>query len=914
MLCFNNLPCFPNHLKCMRKFETIEQLLQENLNTKHSAQATDSMARCRLQVSGVVQGVGFRPFLHNLAHQLAVSGWVRNTSTGVEMEIQGAVTDLERFVSHLQHDAPPLAHILTLETTPVPLVADQPAGLEIRPSHSQSGRTLVSPDVATCTQCLSEVFDPADRRYHYAFTNCTHCGPRFTIILDLPYDRPYTTMAGFPLCPDCASEYKNTGDRRFHAQPVACPKCGPVLWYTHVDEPIDQTPHTPTDDVALAAAIRGMVQDGVVALKGLGGFHLACRADSSTAINRLRASKNRPAKPLAVMMRDVAEARKYCHLSPAEEALLTAPEAPIVLLRKRADAQKPAEAVPLPEIAEATPTPPGGPTEAAPLSETAEVASMPPDGPAETASLSEIAEAAPTPPDGPAETASLSEIAEAAPTLPDGLMDEPHSHDVKAKQLAPEIAPQNGYIGVMLPYTPLHHLLLQAAAAPLVMTSGNRRGEPLCIDNAEAKQGLSSYCDGFIFHNRPIARRCDDSVMFIAHPEGHQPIIQPIRRSRGLAPLPVLLPKAVALDTHLVAAGADLKNVPALAVERQVFLTQHIGDMENLKAREEHAHAIADFEQFFRIQPQAVVCDLHPNYASTRYARERAEDEGLPLLEVQHHHAHIAACLAENDFTGPAIGLSFDGTGYGTDGHIWGSEVLLADLRDFQRCYHLEYLPLPGGDAATRHPYRIALAYMRTLLPEVDVKSLFPDVPDWELSTLEAMLTQNLNTPLTSSMGRLFDAVSALLGLCWEATHEAQAAIALEDAALNSNYTGPAYPFELAGGQIRLVTLFAQLVEDRQNRVPVPDIARRFHQTVAEMSIAAAQAVRTHTESEGKPINQVALSGGVWQNRLLLDMAVPMLQQAEFEVLLHHTTPANDGGLAYGQVAVAAARLQDKPV
>ncbi len=792
----------------MQEIETIEQLHQNDINT---------IIRWRLQVSGVVQGVGFRPFLHGLAHQLQVRGWVRNTSIGVEMEVQGTLEALEQIAYQLQHNPPPLARILDLETTPVSVVADQPAGLEIRPSHSQSGRTLVSPDVATCAQCRREIFDPTDRRYHYAFTNCTHCGPRFTIIVDLPYDRPYTTMADFPLCADCAREYKNTNDRRFHAQPVACVECGPVMWYSGVGESHDLTADTPTADDALMAAVRCMAQDGVVALKGLGGFHLACRADSSQAINRLRTSKNRPAKPLAIMMRTVAETADYCHMSSAEAALLTAPEAPIVLLRKRTD-----------------------------------------DG---------------------------------------------------TRQLAPEISPQNGYIGVMLPYTPLHHLLLDIAGAPLVMTSGNRRGEPLCIDNDEAKAGLSPYCDGFLFHNRPIERRCDDSVMFVAQSDG-QPAVQPIRRSRGLAPLPILLPKTIALTTPLVAAGADLKNVPALAIERQVFLTQHIGDMENLKAREEHIRAIADFEQFFRIQPQVVVCDLHPGYASTRYARERAEAEQLPLIEVRHHHAHIAACLAENDHIGPAIGLSFDGTGYGTDGHIWGSEVLLADLRDFERCYHLQYLPLPGGDAATRRPYRIALAYVRTLLPDLDIKSLFPDVPDWELATLNAMLAHNLNTPLTSSMGRLFDAVSALLGLCWEATHEAQAAIALEDAALNSDVTGPAYPFELADGEIRLAALFAQLLADRQNGALVPDIARRFHLTVAEMAVEAAKVVRAQTEAVEKRVNRVALSGGVWQNRLLLEMTVPLLEQAGFEVLLHHTVPANDGGLAYGQVAVAAAQLK----
>ncbi len=800
----------------MRKREEFQQI-----NRRISEPSTGSLQRYRLQVSGVVQGVGFRPFLHNLARQLQVNGWVRNTSIGVEMEVQGTPAALAQFVDQLQHNAPPLARILDLDTTTIPTVVDQPAGLEIRPSRARSGRTLVSPDVATCELCRREVFDPSDRRAHYAFTNCTHCGPRFTIINDLPYDRPATTMADFSLCEACAREYKDTHDRRFHAQPVACPDCGPTVWYTSVDEAPDLTTHTPTADDALAAAVDCLNRVGVIALKGLGGFHLACRADSSKAITRLRTHKNRPAKPLAVMVRTAAEAENYCQVSPAEAALLTAPEAPIVLLRKRTDG--------------------------------------------------------------------------------------------KAKKLAPEISPHNSTIGIMLPYTPLHHLLLDRAGALLVMTSGNRRGEPLCIDNDDARAGLSAYCDGFLFHNRPIARRCDDSVMFVAH-FADTSVVQPIRRSRGLAPLPVLLPKSLVLDTPLVAAGADLKTVPALAVERQVFLTQHIGDMDNLKAREEHARAIADFEQFFRIQPRAVVCDLHPGYASTRYARERAEAENLPLIEVQHHYAHIAACLAENNHTGPAIGLSFDGTGLGTDGHIWGSEVLLVDLNNFERRYHLQYLPLPGGDAATRRPYRIALAYLRALLPDLDVRRLFSDVPEWELSTLDKMLAQNLNTPQTSSMGRLFDAVSALLGLCVEATHEAQAAMALENAALQSDFDGPAYPFELFDGEIRLAELFAHLVADHQNGVSAPSIARRFHQTVAEMAVTAVTAVRAQTEANAKRVDQVALSGGVWQNRLLLEMAVPLLEQAGFEVLLHHSVPANDGGLAYGQVAVAAARLQNEKI
>jgi hydrogenase maturation protein HypF len=379
-----------------------------------------------------------------------------------------------------------------------------------------------------------------------------------------------------------------------------------------------------------------------------------------------------------------------------------------------------------------------------------------------------------------------------------------------------------------------------------------------------------------------------------------------------LAPLPVLLSAAISLTTPLVAAGADLKNVSALAVDRHVFLTQHIGDLSNFNAREEQTRVLADLECLFRIKPQAVVCDLHPDYASSRYARRRADEEKLPLIEVQHHHAHIAGCLAENNHLGPVIGLSFDGTGYGTDGCIWGGEILLADLKGFQRLFHLEYLPLPGGDAAIRHPNRIALAYLRALLPHLDAASLLPGLTKTEVSILETMLAHGLNTPLTSSMGRLFDAVSALIGLCDEATFEGQAAIALEAAALDSDYNGPGYKFSIIDDQIKLASLFAQLVADRQSDVPVPDIARRFHCTVAEMAAVTAVSARTHLNGVNAPVDQVALSGGVWQNRLLLEMTVPLLRREGFEVLLHRAVPANDGGLAFGQVAVAAAQLAMK--
>ena len=771
--------------------------------------------RWQLAIQGVVQGVGFRPFVHNLACRLRLGGWVRNTSTGVEMELEGALEGLEAFLGELRDRPPPLARMLDVRVSEKSGAGDGRVGLEIRESHTEAGRTLVSPDVAICDACLREMRDPADRRFGYAFTNCTHCGPRWTIVLDLPYDRPRTTMAGFPLCPACGREYGDPTDRRFHAQPVACPACGPVLWYSEGKDVQGPGDRCPVGAEAIEAAVRCLDRGGVLALKGLGGFHLSCRADRLGAVRRLRQVKRRPHKPLAVMVRRVEAARAFCEVTEAEGLLLAAPEAPVVLLSKLA----------CPEY-----------------------------------------------------------------------------------RLAAEIAPGNGCVGVMLPYTPLHHLLRARADGPLVMTSGNPIGEPLCIDNAEVVARLGAFTDAYLFHNRPIARRCDDSVMLVAGlPDA--PVTQPVRRSRGLAPLPVFLPEGVEVTVALAAAGADLKNVSAVARGRQVFLTPHIGDLAHPAAREEQAGAISDLERMFRIRPEAVACDLHPGYASSRYARQRAQDEGLALVEVQHHHAHIAGCLAENGHTGPAIGLCFDGTGYGTDGRIWGGEVLLADLAEFERVCHLEYLPLPGGDAAVRRPYRIAMAYVHHLLPNLDVRRFFPDVPERQFGMIKTMVAQGLNSPLTSSMGRLFDAVSALLGLCREATHEAQAAMALEDAALRSRADGPCYDLPLHGDAIRLQSLFEGIVADVQNGVPAPDIARRFHQSVAALSRAAARAVQAREAESGRAVNQVALSGGVWQNRLLLEVTAHVLRDEGFEVLVHHAVPANDGGLAYGQAAVAAGRM-----
>ena len=814
------------------------------------------MERRHFTVNGIVQGVGFRPFVHHLARQLDLYGWVLNVSTGVEIELQGESDQLEQFAHRLQKEAPPLAYILSVESQPREVLANVQPELVILPSQNRPAtvaghiRTLIPPDAATCALCLAELGNPADRRYRYPFTNCTHCGPRYTIIHSLPYDRPLTTMADFPLCADCAAEYHHPDDRRFHAQPVACTVCGPEIWWS-ANGTIQQPDHKQNTTQMIESAAHYLQQGQIIAIKGLGGFHLACRADHSAAIQRLRQAKARPHKPLAVMVTDCRMAAQYCQVGPAETQLLTSPAAPIVLLAKK--------------------------------------------------------------------------------TLP------------ATSHLGDLVAPQSDTIGMMLPYTPLHHLLLQAVQGPLVMTSGNRRGEPLCIANPTAAEQLCGLVDGFLFHNRPIARRSDDSVVFVLpQPETeanstkhHQngatppgPVFQPVRRSRGFAPLPVLLPAQVAADKPLVAAGSDLKNVSAVAHGRQVFLTPYIGNLDSPSVRDVQQQTIAEFEWLFRIQPQAIVCDLHPDYASSRYARRRAQEEGLTLIEVQHHHAHIAACLAENNLAGRAVGLSFDGTGYGPDGTIWGGEVLLADLQDYERVYHLATLPLPGGDAAVRRPYRTAIAYLQTLCPQIDVAALFPFVSNTELQVWQTMIAQKMNTPLTSSMGRLFDAVSAILGLCQEATFEAQAAITLEHIARQSS-ADHHYPFTITSGQIQVGELLAAITTARLQGRPVADIARGFHHTIAAMAVAVTETIRAGGQwapAEGPTAAEdpapaetstavagswpVALSGGVWQNRLLLELTIPRLNQAGFSVLLHRQVPANDGGLAYGQAAVAAARLK----
>jgi len=762
-----------------------------------------------VSISGVVQGVGFRPFVYNLALRLGLHGWVLNHSGGVDLEVEGPPEALDTFVAALTAEAPPLARIEALAARAIP--TQGLAGFQIRHSERQEGRyQLISPDVATCPDCLRELLDPDDRRYRYPFTNCTNCGPRFTIIADIPYDRPNTTMRVFPLCPDCQREYGDPSNRRFHAQPNACPVCGPHLWLADAaGRPLaGDAEHA---DPAVLERARDLLLAGrIVAIKGLGGFLLACDATNAEAVRTLRDRKRRPHKPFAIMVAIPEEVQAHCRVTPAEEALLISPQAPIVLLERR-----PGSAV------------------------------------------------------------------------------------------VPETAPNAHTLGVMLPYTPLHHILLRDVGCPLVMTSGNLTEEPIAMENDEALRRLGPLADAFLFHNRGIYSRYDDSVWQVVE-LGERSVAQPVRRARGYTPFPIRLPSPV---QPILAAGPDLKNTFCLARDEYAFVSQHIGDMENLETLEHLEATLALYQHLFRLEPEEVACDLHPDYATTRFALERAGGV-KPLARVQHHHAHIAACLADNGWApgdGAVIGVALDGTGYGQDGAIWGGEWLVGDYTGFRRAAHLEYLPLPGGEAAIRHPWRIAAGYVYSLLGSDAVPSwLLHSSPGAEVAFYR-QIDRQINTPPTSSMGRLFDAVSALLGICHTATYEAQAAIELEQVAAGARdliSEAAPYPFGLEqagdGLMVRLEPLLAALLEEMQRGTLVPEIARRFHVTVAQMIVQVCRQIREQTS-----ICTAALSGGCFQNRLLLELAVPLLEQAGFQVLLHRQVPCNDGGVSLGQAVMA---------
>jgi hydrogenase maturation protein HypF len=755
-------------------------------------------SRKEIRVSGIVQGVGFRPYAYRLATEHHLTGNIRNTSAGVTIEIQGSADAVAQFIERLPKSAPELARITEVSVRDMALAEER--DFAILPSAAgEAMHTLISPDVALCDDCLRELFDPSDRRYRYPFINCTNCGPRFTIVRDIPYDRPRTSMAVFPMCPACQAEYHDPTNRRFHAQPNACWECGPRLeLWDRGGKAIE------TGDPVAAAA--DLLREGqVVAVKGLGGFHLAVDATNAEAVARLRERKHRVEKPFAVMTPDLAAAGQFCEVDDAGRRALASRQRPIVLLPAR-------EAIP---------------------------------------------------------------IAEA-------------------------VAPFNRFLGVMLPYTPIHHLLFERGGFPaLVMTSGNISEEPIAIDNAEAVRRLGGLADYFLVHNRDILLRCDDSVV--------RPVagrMRQLRRSRGYVPAPIFLDQEM---PAILAVGGELKNTVCLARGNQAFLSQHVGDLENVESYGFFGEAIERLERILEITPEVVAYDLHPDYFSTKWAFQQT---GVRLVGVQHHHAHVAACMAENHLSRKVIGLAFDGTGYGTDGRVWGGEVLVADFSGFSRAAHLAYVPLPGGAAAIREPWRMAVSYLAKHFGRKFLDFRIPFLREANRSGIELvlrMIDQNLNSPLTSSCGRLCDAVSALIGIRGRVNYEAQAAIELEMAALRSQDTA-AYPMGLGreGGRWIIDTkpLFEAMVRDIERGIPAADISRRFHNGLVRTLARLARVLR-----EESGLNQVCLSGGTFQNVYLLEGLRSVLEADRFDVYTCGEAPAGDGGLSLGQAMIAAHRV-----
>ncbi len=786
-----------------------------------------SATRVRARVSGTVQGVGFRPYVYRLAGELELGGWVLNDERGVVVEVEGEEGAVDAFLARLPAEAPPMARVEQVQAEPRP-----PRGerfFSIAPSAREgTPDALVAPDAATCDDCLRELADPVDRRFRYPFVNCTNCGPRFTIIRGVPYDRPRTTMAGFAMCPACHAEYEDPADRRFHAQPNACPVCGPRARL--VDRAGREVPMpaseaggelcelgslaTPADAVAAtAAALRA---GAIVAVKGLGGFHLACRADDPGAVDALRARKHREDKPFALMVADLAAARELVTLGPEEEELLSGVTRSIVL----------------------------------------------------------------------------------APRRPEGTV-------------APSIAPGAPELGVMLPYTPLHHLLLADAGVPLVLTSANVSDEPIAYEDADALTRLAPIADLFLLHDRPIHMRTDDSVARVVRVGSvRRPLL--LRRSRGLVPASLALP--VPTVRPLLTCGAELKSTFCVARGERAWIGHHIGDLGNWETLRSFREGIAHFEELFAVRPEVVAHDLHPGYLSTAYAVERGEqDEEVELLGVQHHHAHLAAVLAEHSETGPAVGVIFDGTGYGTDGTVWGGELLIGELTGFERAGHLHPVRLPGGDRAVREPWRMACAWLVAADGEAPALRERVGAERWDV--VARMAREGVAAPVTTSAGRLFDAVAALCGLRTDVTYEGQAAIELEAVADPEERGAYAMPLEsttplLAGGPAsppaslvldpRPAILAA--VEDAASAVPPGAISARFHAGLAAATVAACAAL-----AEERGLDLVVLSGGVFQNRLLLESVAAGVIDAGLRVLTPERLPPNDGGIAFGQAAIAAA-------
>ncbi len=751
--------------------------------------------RRQFEVRGIVQGVGFRPFVYRLALSHGLKGFVRNESSCVRIDVEGDSAALDSFEALLPDSAPPLARISGITSRDLKPAAYHDFRIE---ESGRKGETIsqVPPDAATCEACVSELFDPADRRFGYPFINCTDCGPRYTIILSVPYDRPFTTMAGFRMCPDCRKEYENPSDRRFHAQPNACRDCGPSLRLCSPDGSDLRSPNPPADAAAALAALR------IAAVKGIGGFHLACDARSAAAVARLRERKKREEKPFAVMARDMQAVERIAVASSREKALLRSPERPIVLLRKKDG---------------------GG--------------------------------------------------------------------------IAESVAPGNRFLGVMMPYSPLHHLLLSSGPEALVMTSGNLSDEPIAFGNDEALSRLGGIADVFLLHDRDIETPADDSVSRVV--AGRAMVL---RRSRGYVPAPVFLESD---GPDVIGLGADLKNTVCVCRGNAAFLSQHLGDLENLKAREGFAQAARRLIRLLDARPAIVAHDMHPGYASSRHAAVFA---GAARIPVQHHHAHVASVMAENMLEGRVIGVAFDGTGFGTDGTIWGGEFLVAGYEGFERAAHFRTVRMPGSDAAARQGWRMALSHANDALGDRGLGLAASTAPDAQSAEIAAaMMKSGLNSPWTSSLGRLFDAVAAVCGIRTCSSFEGQAAMALEGAASDEPCEPLPFAFEDKDGRLEIDTrpLFAEVCRRAAARVPAAEISRSFHDSITDATVQTCLRIGSRFM-----LDRVALSGGCFQNALLLDSCLQRLANAGFKVYSHCLVPPNDGGISLGQVAVVRGILR----
>ncbi len=750
--------------------------------------------------TGTVQGVGFRPFIYRIASKLKLHGFVQNSPGGVRAEVEGPDEAVHRFLDDVRQTLPPLAEITGISSEEIP-VREEP-GFFIRESLQEGDRHIpIPPDSATCDDCLQELFNPDDRRFRYPFTNCTNCGPRLTIVSGIPYDRENTSMACFSLCPECRQEYETPFDRRFHAEPNACSLCGPTLQLLDADGRELQV------DDPLQEAVERLLSGAVIAVKGLGGFHLAVDAKNDQAVRELRQRKFREEKPLAVMVRDMETALQLCEATKREQALLESPERPIVLVRKK-----------------------------------------------------------------------------------------------KFTTLAPSVAPGMPDLGIMLPGTPLHHLLLENISSALVMTSANRTDEPICTGNREAVKRLYGIADFYLVHNRDILVRCDDSITMVAAGD-----IRLMRRARGFVPNAVPLQEPL---PGVLALGPHLKATVCIVKGDRAYLSPHIGDMETPQARDFFHESVDLMQNITQSTPGVIACDLHPGYYSTRAAADMQAETVIP---VQHHHAHIVGCLAENAATGPVIGIAMDGTGYGEDGHIWGGEFLIADTCSYTRAAHIKYFPLPGSEQAIREPWRIAAALLQSAFPDDwKEKAHSLDLPDREgaLDTIETMLRKNLNCPRTSSLGRLFDGVAALLGIRRKVSFEGQAAMELEAASVQTN--GSVLPFLINTDEIPFQLDFSPLIRDivekRRAGGSTAQLAASFHLTLCHAFADTAELLR-----QKHSLSRVALSGGCFQNRLLLERCKEELGKRSFKVYTHRLIPTNDGGIALGQAVCAGTRIKNNP-